>query len=379
VAGAFVFRGMLRRHGLSSGWVALYFLCAGIWFYSRTLMAAIPASVMMLLGASLLVRENSRPAAAGLALSVGALFHPWMIPVSAALSIGWWLDRPRERVRPMLMLLAAAAPGAALLLSYNAVTTGSPFLNAYSVLGTQYGFKGENLGTFLPLYAGSLLVMPLAGWAALSRRWSGGLAVPVAVGTVLVMSSLYYFRDGLGYGLAGLLPAQRFLLPASMLACLPAARFLSHHAASIVKPSADAAIDLRSRLARLLPAAAFACFVAGFGAVSVWHGAYLRAHRAVQNAIGSSIPDGSTVLVGERAFKEFAPVLGTWRLVHMRENRVPSQVEHDGAYAVWIGAPGNSPPAGWFSGHQPVRVPAISWVWSRDVWIGTPARAGIHP
>jgi hypothetical protein len=380
VAGAFVFRGMLRRHALSSGWVALYFLCAGIWFYSRTVMAAVPASVMMLLGTSLLVREKSRPAAAGMALSVGALFHPWMIPVSAALSIGWWLDRPRERVRPMLMLLAAAAPGAALLLWYNAVTTGSPFLNAYSVLGTHYGFKGENLGTFLPLYAGSLLVMPLAGWAALSRRWSGGLAVPAAVGTVLVMSSLYYFRDGIGYGLAGLLPGQRFLLPASMLACLPAARFLSHHSASIVNPTAGAgSIDSRSRLARLLPAAALTCFIAGFAAVSVWHGAYLRAHAAVQGAISSAIPDGSTVLVGERAFKEFAPVLGTWRLVHMRENRAPNQVEHDGAYAIWIGVPGDSPPAGWFSGEAPVRVAATSWVWSRDVWIGTPARAGIHP
>src|SRR6185369_14087347 len=30
--GALVFRGMLRREGLSSGWVALYFLCAGLWF-----------------------------------------------------------------------------------------------------------------------------------------------------------------------------------------------------------------------------------------------------------------------------------------------------------------------------------------------------------
>jgi hypothetical protein len=68
VAGAFIFRGMLRRAGLSSAWVALYFLCTGIWFYSRTLMAAVPASVMVLFGAALLVRERSRPAAAGAAL-----------------------------------------------------------------------------------------------------------------------------------------------------------------------------------------------------------------------------------------------------------------------------------------------------------------------
>ena len=37
------------------------------------------------------------------------------------------------------------------------------------------------------------------------------------------MASIYYYRDGLGYGVAGFLPAQRFLLPASLLACVPAA------------------------------------------------------------------------------------------------------------------------------------------------------------
>ncbi|MEO6212388.1 MAG: hypothetical protein ABIP65_02055 [Vicinamibacterales bacterium] len=368
VGGAFVFRGMLRREGLSSGWVALYYLCPGIWFYSRTLMAAVPASVMVLLGASFLLRERSRPGAAGVALSVGALFHPWMIPVSAALSLGWWLDAPRARVRPFMTLLATAAPAAALLLVYNTVTTGSPLLNAYSLLGTQYGFKGENVGTFGLLYAGSLLVMPLAGWAALSRRWSGSLAVPVAVGTVLVMASLYYFRDGIGYGPAGLLPGQRFLIPASMLACLPAARFLSHHAA-----------EVSARFAKFVPATALACFVIGFAGVSAWHGAFLGAHAAVQAAIRTSIPDGATVLVGDRAFKEFAPVLGTWRLVHMRGNRMPSEQERAGAYAVWISAPENLPPPGWFRAPAPLRVPARSWMWSRDVWIGQPAVTGIHP
>lgn len=379
VAGAFVFRGMLRREGLSSGWVALYFLCPGIWFYSRTLMAAVPASVMVLLGASLLVREKSRPGAAGVAMSLGALFHPWMIPVSAALSAGWWLEDPRQRLRPLLLLVAAAAPAAAALMVYNLITTGSPFQNAYSLLGTQHGFKGENIGTFLPLYAGSLLLMPVAGWAALSRRWSGTLAVPAAVATVLIVASVYYFRDGQGYGLAGLLPGQRFLIPASMLACLPAARFLSHRAGMMANPHQRlASIALGSPFRAHLPAAAFVCFVAGFAAVSVWHGAYLDAHAEVQAAIRSSIPEGSRVLVGERAFKEFAPVLGTWRLLQTRD-RLPNETERVGAYAVWIGAPGTSPPHGWFSDPAPRHVPARSWVWSRDVWIGAPAKAAIHP
>lgn len=377
LAGAFVMRAMLRRHGLSSAWVALYFLCAGLWFYSRTTMAAVPASVMVLAGASLLVRERSRPGRAGVALSIAGLFHPWMIPVAAALALGWWLDAPRQRLRGLMVLSAAALPGAAALLAYNAYTTGHPLLNAYALLGTQYGFRGENVATFAPLYVVSLGLMPLAGWAALARRWSGGLAIPFAVGTVLTMSSVYYFRDGMGYGAAGLLPGQRFLLPASLLACLPAARWLSHHAGS-ARALALARLGAPHRWA---PAVAFSLFVVGFTAVSAGHGAYLEAHASVQQAIRATIPDGARVLVGDRAFKEFAPVIGAWRLLQVRGLDVPSPAERREAYTVWIGPPGSEPPSGWLEGAVSLRIPARSWVWKRDVWIGTPVTAGLetHP
>lgn len=373
IAGAFIVRGMLRLHGLSSAWVALYFLCAGLWFYSRTLMAAVPASVLVLLGAWLLIRDSSRPAAAGASLSLAGLFHPWMIPVSVALSIGWWLDAPRTRFKPLLVLVASAMPGAAALLAYNAYTTGSPFLNVYALLGTHYGFQGENLSTFLPFYAGSLLLMPVAGWAALSPRWSGGLAIPFAVGTVILMGSFYYFRDGMSYGLAGLLPGQRFLLPASFVACVPAARFLSHHGSEFVRAKGSG-----FQLLRWAPAAAFVCFVAGFTVVSIGHGDYLEAHASVQQAIRSTIPDGSRVLLGDRAFKELAPVLGDWRLRQVRAD-VPAPSARDGAYAVWIGPPDSVPPGGWLDGSSPVRVAARSWIWKRDVWIVPPASTGMRP
>jgi hypothetical protein len=45
--------------------------------------------------------------------------------------------------------------------------------------------------------------------------------------------------------------------------------------------------------------------------------AHFDAHASVQAAIKSSIPDGSRP-GGERAFKEFAPVLGTWKLRQLR-------------------------------------------------------------
>jgi hypothetical protein len=294
-----------------------------------------------------------------------------MIPVAVALAIGWWLDSPRARSMPLLRLVAAALPAAVLLLFYNALITGSAFRNGYSLLGTQYGFKGEHVLTFFPLYAASLLLMPLAGWTALSPRWSRGLAVPIATATVLVMASLYYFRDGMGYGPAGLLPAQRFLIPASLLACLPAARFLS----SVKLGGADAQAAQR----RWTAPAAFACFVIGFSAVSFGHQAYLDAHRSVQGFLRASIPNGSRVLAGERAFKEFAPVLGTWQLKQVPFDRTPREPDGDGAYEVWIGAPGQQPPSAWLGDRVMTRYEARSWVWNRDIWIGLPPTATERP
>ena len=358
LAGAFVFRGMLRREGLSSAWVALYFLCAGLWFYSRTLMAAVPASVMVLVGASLLLRDRARPFTGGLALGLAGLLHPWMIPVAAALSLGWWVSNAGRQVGPGLRLIAGAAPCAVALLAYNWYTTGHPLVNAYSLMGTQDGFKAENIHTFLPLYLVSLLLMPLAGWAAFSPRWSRGLGIPLAVTTVVAMGSVYYFRDGLGYGVAGLLPAQRFLLPASLLACLPAARYLA---------------TVRVGAARQWAApAALAAFVVGFTAVSLGHDAYLDAHAQVQAAVKTRIPEGAHVIVGDRAYKSFAPVLGSWHLAHVREGRFPRGPFRQPVYVMWLGPPGSQPPAGWMDATA-AKVPARSWVWNRDVWIGPPA------
>lgn len=360
IAGAFVLRGMLRREGLSDGWVALYFLCPGLWFYSRTLMAAVPASVMVLLGASLLLRRPSRPALGGLALGIAGLLHPWMIPVAGALSIGWWVSTARRQVRPALALAAGALPCVIALLVYNVYTTGHPLVNAYTLMDTQAGFKGEHLQTYFPIYALSLLLMPLAGWVALSPRWADGLAIPFGVATVVVMGSLYYYRDGLGYGIAGLLPAQRFLLPASLLACLPAARFLNTRRMPVP--------------ALRLQQGAFAAFVVGFLAVSFGHDAYLDAHAQVQTAIVREIPQGAQVIAGERAYKSFAAVLGNWHLAQVRNGQVPDGPFSEPVYMMWIGPPGGAPPPGWFVSDAS-RTEARSWVWNRDVWIGRAAPA----
>ena len=379
VGGAFIFRGMLERERLSRGWVALYFLCPGLLFYSRTLMAAVPAAVMALAGVSLLDRDPPKPVLAGFSLASASLFHPWLIAAAASLSIGWWLEAPRRRLKEFALLGCAAAPAAASLMIYNAATTGSPFQNVYSLLGTQYAFNGEHVGTFLPFYLVSLLVMPIGGWVAFSPRWARGHAVPFTLATIVTLASLYYFRDGMSYGLAGWVPGQRFALPASLLACMPAARFLSYRAATLKLAPATATERTtawrlaRHSLLRRAQLAAVACFIAGFLALSLWHAAYLDAHATVQEAIRTIIPAGAHVLVGERAFKEFAPVNGRWTLRQMRADRIPTDDERVGSYTVWIGSPGEQPPQGWFSDPRPLRIEARSWVWSRDMWIGGPS------
>jgi hypothetical protein len=173
-----------------------------------------------------------------------------------------------------------------------------------------------------------------------------------------VMASIYYYRDGLGYGIAGLLPAQRFLLPASMLACMPAARWLAARGTTVTSP--------------WIPRAAFVVFVIGFTAVSIGHGAYLDAHAQIQDAITQQIPSGSQVIAGERVYKSFAPVLGTWHLTQVRDGRLPRGPFREPVYVMWMGPPGSHPPAGWMNADA-TRVPARSWVWNRDVWIGRPA------
>jgi hypothetical protein len=57
----------------------------------------------------------------------------------------------------------------------------------------------------------------------------------------------------------------------------------------------------------------------------------------------------------------------------MHDDRPPAPAERDGAYEVWLGAPGQHPPEGWFTDRAASRVEIRSWIWKRDAWIGAPA------
>jgi hypothetical protein len=246
---------------------------------------------------------------------------------------------------------------------YNWATTGSPVRNVYGIIGVQSTFQLRHAVGFLPFYIISLLVAPVAGWAAFSGRWAGGWTLPVSVGAVIVVASTYYYRDGMNYGPAGWIPGQRFLLPASLLACVPAARCLQ---------ALRQQLRFSSKVVSLILVSALAVFVMGFALISSYHQAYLKAHGTIQTAIRNAIPDRARVVSNDRVFKEFAPVNGIWTVRLMRYGRVPTEEERAGAYIVWLGLPGEHPPAGWLAGRSPLVTQAKSWVWSRDLWIATP-------
>jgi hypothetical protein len=331
-------------------------------YYSRTLIAAVPAAVMGLIAASCLFRDRPRVAVAGLALGVAVLFHIWLAPVAVLLAGIWWIERTRCDVRCLAWLTMGALPPFLLLCAYNVLTTGHPLLNAYWITGHHRVFDGRHLGAFLPFYVFSLGIAPLGGWAALTRRWSGTLAIPIAAAVVVVIAASYYYRDGVGYGITGWVPGRRFLLPISILACLPSARFLANQFSHVRRGWGAA-----GRLAAIV------VFCVGFGILASAHQRYLEAHRALQRTVARTIPDGARVIANDYAFKAFAPVNGRWVLRLVRGGEPPAAEDDPSAYRVWLGRPGEQPSPAWFASSTPRRFEIASWAWTGRLWVEAPS------
>lgn len=367
VGGAFIVRGMLRREGLGSGWSALYFLLAGALYYSQTILAAVPAAVMCLWGVSLCLRPTPRPFFAGLAFGISVLFHPWMAPFAFVFTTTWCLE---NQFRGFTGLIAGALPTIAALAAYNFLTTGSPIQNVYTIQGHQHLFGGDHFLHFSIFYLFSLAVFPLAGWAVFSRRWSGTWALPAVAAVAVTMASLYYYRDGLNVGstrvgrtiaeITGLVPGQRFLIPLSLIACLPAARYLNF------RVSTWNTIRINS-----VKIATLGIFVIGFGLLSIFHQAYLKAFARIQSTLHESIPQQARVVAIGDVVKEFVPLNVVYRNVSViDETSTPPQ----DAYLAMLVPPGQLPSRNWIKNRVFRITPIRSWIWNRDLLVANPAR-----
>jgi hypothetical protein len=364
---------MLLRDGLSPGWCILYFLNPGALYYSQTLMAAVPAALMGLLGVSLRMRPAPpRMTLGGLALGCAVLLHPWMGPLVAFFSAVWLLENGGAGIiERALKLASGAAPAVALLATYNYFTTGFPLRYAYWVLGHQHDFKGAHIASLAPFYLFSLMIFPLGGWALLFPRWAKGSALPAATAATLMLGSLYYYRDGLNlqsqgivHFLTGAIPGQRFLLPVSLLACLPAARWLD----SILSKGAAAMAPFPAGLACV-------AFVAGFWVVSAAHESYLRARAALQRALDRDIPAGGEVAVVSAfginfdACKEFAPVYKIRWCFEVDPADGAAKVPEE-AYVMCAGPREATAPHQWFARRDSLLISVRSWIWNSDIWLG---------
>ena len=372
VIGAFVIRAWLRREKMNGDWSALYFLLAGALYYTQSVMAAVPAASAGLIGASLLMRESPRALLAGVALGASVLLHPWMAPFVAMLSVVWLLERPSvDRIENARWLLAGALGPIVLLALYNFATTGNPVRNVYTMLEHQASFTGSRFLSFFPFYLASLAIFPLAGWAVFSPKWASGWAIPAASATALLLASMYYYRDGLNVSstqvgslaafVAGAIPGQRFLIPVSIVACIPAARFLDSYSEVAPRWVIDCARPL-----------ALVGFISGFSLLSAAHQSYLRAHAAVQTALCQAIPASARVTISDEVLKHMAPSCKVFQRV---ESERADQIPPADSFTVWLGEPGIPPPQKWIAQRESKSFQIRSWIWNRDLWISMPAQA----
>ena len=369
VAGAFVVRSMLQREGLDSGWSALYFLLLGALFYSQTLMAAVPAAVVGLIAVSMLMRSEPRPAAAGLLFGISVLMHPWMGPLAIVAAAVWCIEQgTRNFLSNATRISLGASPAIAALAAINYASTGNPLVNSYTLLGHQHSFTFDALIAQTPFYLVSLAIFPLAGWAIFSPKWSRGWTLPITAAVVVTLASMYGYRDGLNVGsarvgrvfalAAGAIPGQRFLIPVSMLACVPAARFLSARFASVGERYVEAVRPL-----------ALAAFAIIFAVLSLAHRNYQRAHYEVQTALRRVIPPDARVVVSPELLKEFAPVDGLYDHV---EDTDSTPQPAPGAYFALSSPPQAAPSAAFLDHRRSEIVKVRSWIWNRDLWLAWP-------
>jgi hypothetical protein len=302
-------------------------------------------------------------------LGVSVLLHPWMMPFVVIASVVWLLERDSiDRAKHASSLLLGALIPIIMLGIYNFETTGSPVRNVYTALGHQRSFTGLHFGSFFLFYAASLAIFPLAGWAIFSPRLAGGWTLPIASASVLMLASLYYYRDGLNISsaqveslralLAGAIPGQRFLLPVEMVACIPAARLLDSYSASVP-----------GRLKNFARPLVLVGFVAGFAMLSAAHQNYLRAHAAVQATLCHGLPGDASVTVSEELLKEMGPDCKVYEHVVKAE---PEETPSPDSFVAWLGTPETRPPEQWIEKRESKMFQFRSWIWNRDLWIAQP-------
>ncbi|MBI3726626.1 hypothetical protein HY251_22095 [bacterium] len=286
---------LFRALGRDPRLAVLYLFHPTCVLFARTVMSDVLAATCALLALSEIARERAS-ARAGLGLGLLLLVRPGEALVAVAIGVvalvhAWKRGRRPELVRSALGLAAGAAPAVLVLLGYQALTTGNPFVLAYERAG--YGsslFALEHFPKNAAMYLLFLTVMPpllLVAWIGDRPRRAIVLAPVLAS---LVFYGFYGFLDTGRNGPDAPVRGLRFHLP--VLALL-----LSSYAGWLERffPGEKA----RARL----PWVVLAALLVPAGAIIALHERRIAARAELRDAFYARIPDGSVVFVDDGAIK----------------------------------------------------------------------------
>jgi hypothetical protein len=253
-AGAAVAR-LLTRRGLPSLFAALWLFHPTAWIYSRTLMADVPASALLLLAIDA-AEEDARLRSA--ALLGAAVFLRLTMVVAAGGFLLALLVRTRS-LRALVPFVAACAIGGAGLVLGNLASTGALVSTHYQGAGLPF-LDGRMAGENALLYSAGLLALPPFPLVWLAARRARVDAWAWVAPPVFVFFVIYSFHDRSPNLLETLVGGQRYLLPAHAALLIATARAWSMPRLAPLALAAGAAtclyacVKMRRIEARYLPA-----------------------------------------------------------------------------------------------------------------------------
>lgn len=262
-------------------------------FSSTTLMSDTPALVWTT--ASVLLawrsRDHDRVAVlAGAAVSMAVLVRPTNIlvlaPVAACLGLS---------VRRWAWLCAGGAPGAALLLSYNAAAYGSPLVSGYGDVSSAFAWANvpaslRAYAEWLPVELTPLVVLALGLPVLRSRSLRLLVVLALWIVSVCGVYAFYYNTHEAWWYLRFILPA----FPAIGTAALLVGRELPGVLPVVLRPTGNRALSVASLAVGVLVLVNNVFWVKRLEAASAGHGE--RAYYEAATWVRTHLPAGSALL-----------------------------------------------------------------------------------
>ncbi len=313
---------ILRRRGLHIAWALLYLLHPTAVLYSRTIMADVLSSALLVL--ILVILHARRPSffLIGLTVSVGVVIKLSNLPIMGTFLLLMLLrdflgKHPDVGYGPSrvnrLALLAGVLPGVVALVALNTCFFGSPLGNGY--VGRSEGwFSVTSFVHHLPFYlVGLTILYPGMLLAPLFLRGAYRWEIRAACFVSPLFFSAYFFLDHGNTWHETLIRGLRFQL------CVSSCYILAY--ACMVERGASA-LKWKPLLTPVLAATALV-LAAGAAAISVQHQRHSVRELEVHLSVARALPPRGTVIAMTQASKYLSaaryPLLRIQRFLDLRD------------------------------------------------------------